>query len=155
MRTIERKNKLGEVFTPLQLVNEMLDKLPQEEITNPDKIIGDISGCGNGNFLVEILNRRLKAGIKHIDAIKTIFGVDIMEDNIQECKERLTQGSKDENIWKILNHNIICADALDERHPGWTKVGYMWAYHIGWEIDNNGRLIHHEKRPYVEKFFQI
>ena len=35
MRSIERKKQLGEVFTPLELVNEMLDKLPQEELLNP------------------------------------------------------------------------------------------------------------------------
>ena len=126
MRTIERKNKFGEVFTPEKLVNEMLDKLPQEEIINPDKTVGDISGCGNGNFLIEVLNRRLKAGVKHIDAIKTIYGVDIMEDNIQECKERLAMGSKDKKVWEILDNNIICADALDKNHKGWDKVGYMW-----------------------------
>lgn len=126
MRTIERKNKFGEVFTPPQLVNEILDKLPQEEIINPDKTVGDISGCGNGNFLIEVLNRRLKAGVKHIDAIKTIYGVDIMADNIQECKERLAMGSKSKKVWKILDRNIICADALDPLHEGWEKVGYMW-----------------------------
>ncbi len=126
MRTIERKNKFGEVFTPPQLVNEMLDKLPQEELTNPDKIIGDIAGCGNGNFLVEVLNRRIKSGVKHIDAIKTIYGVDIMEDNIRECKERLSMGSKSKKVWEILDRNIICADALDPLHKGWSKVGYMW-----------------------------
>jgi len=127
MRTIARKNKLGEVFTPLDLVKEMLDKLPQEEITNPDKIIGDISGCGNGNFLIEVLNRRIKAGVSYLAAIATIYGVDIMEDNIQECKERLAMESEDPEIWEILNNNIICADALDKNHKGWTKVGYMWS----------------------------
>lgn len=126
MTIIERKNKFGEVFTPKKLVNEMLDKLPQKEIINPDKTIGDISGCGNGNFLVEILNRRLKAGIKHIDAIRTIYGIDIQEDNIQKCKERLSLNSKDIKIWDILNNNIICADTLDPNHSGWNKVGYMW-----------------------------
>jgi len=131
MRTIERKNKFGEVFTPPQLVNEMLDKIPQEELINPDKVIGDISGCGNGNFLVEVLNRRLKAGVKHIDAIKTIYGVDIMEDNIQECKERLAMGSKSKKVWEILDNNIICADALDPNHKGWEKVGYMWSEDYG------------------------
>ena len=127
MRTIERKNKLGEVFTPPQLVNEMLDKLPQEEITNPDKIVGDIAGCGNGAFLIEILNRRLKAGVSRKVALKTIYGVDIMEDNIAECKQALAGDDfMDPEIQEILDNNIICADALDPNHKGWDKVGYMW-----------------------------
>ena len=88
--------------------------------------MGDVTGCGNGNFLIEILNRRLKAGVNHLTAIKTIYGVDIMEDNIQECKERLAMGSKSKKVWEILNNNIICADALNPKHKGWYKVGYMW-----------------------------
>jgi hypothetical protein len=38
----------------------------------------------------------------------------------------LSLGSKDAEIWKILNHNIICANTLDPNHKGWEKVGYMW-----------------------------
>lgn len=126
MRTNERVKELGEVFTSPELINEMLDKLPQEELLNPEKSVGDITGCGNGNFLVVILERRMSAGISHLDALKTIYGVDIMKDNILECKRRLSLGSEDLEIWKILDHNIICADALDPKHEGWNKVGYMW-----------------------------
>lgn len=127
MRNKERIKEFGEVFTPLELVNEILDKIPQEELLNPEKTVGDITGCGNGNFLVEVLRRRMEAGISHKDALKTIYGVDIMQDNIDECKQRLSLGSKDKEIWDILNHNIICADALKKNHPGWKEVGYMWA----------------------------
>jgi len=63
-----------------------LDKLPREELLNPLKTVADVAGCGNGNFLIEVLNRRIKAGIPHKDALRTVYGVDIMEDNIQECK---------------------------------------------------------------------
>ena len=127
MKTKERIKEFGEVFTPPELVNEMLDKLPYSELCDPTKTIGDISGCGNGNFLIVVLERRIKTGIPHEDALKTIYGVDIMEDNVQECKERLSLGSKDKEIWNILNHNIICADALKKNHKGWKEVGYMWA----------------------------
>ena len=126
MRSIERKKQLGEVFTPSELVNEMLDKLPQQELCNPIKVIGDIAGCGNGNFLIAILERRMKVGVSHLDALKTIYGVDIMQDNVIECKRRLSLGSEDLEIWKILDNNIICADALNPDHDGWNKVGYMW-----------------------------
>jgi type I restriction-modification system DNA methylase subunit len=116
----------GEVFTPPRLVNEVLDKLPQDILLNPEKVIGDIAGCGNGNFLVEVLNRRMNAGISHLDALKTIYGIEIHQPNVDECKRRLSLGSTDREIWKILNHNIVCADALDDKHPGWNVVGYMW-----------------------------
>ena len=124
--TEEAIDNRGEVFTPLPLVNEMLDKLPQDVLINPEKVVGDIAGCGNGNFLIEVLNRRMKNGISHIDALKTIYGVDIDETNVKECRERLSLGSKSKKIWEILNRNIILADALDRTHSGWSEVGYMW-----------------------------
>jgi len=124
--TPEKIKQNGEVFTPEPLVNQMLDKLPQGELLDPLKIIGDISGCGNGNFLFNILERRIAAGISHKNALQTLYGVDIDETNVFECKQRLALGSRDTNIWKILDRNIICADALNKSHPGWRKVGYMW-----------------------------
>jgi hypothetical protein len=133
MRTKERVKSLGEVFTPPSLVNEMLDKIPQTELLNPVKTIGDVAGCGNGNFLVEILNRRIAAGVSHLDALKTIFGVDIMADNVAECKQRLSLGSKNKDVWTVLNHNVICADALDSTHKGWEDVGYMWSRFKEWQ----------------------
>ena len=35
-------------------------------------------------------------------------------------------GWKDAEIWKVLNNNIVCANALDPNHNGWNDVGYMW-----------------------------
>lgn len=137
MRSIERKKSFGEVFTPPELVSEMLDKLPQNELLDPTKTVGDITGCGNGNFLIEVLDRRLKAGVTHKDALKTIYGIDIMEDNIAECKDRLSLNSTEPEIWEILNHNIICADALDPNHPGWDKIGYMWEPGTGFGQPDN------------------
>jgi len=124
--TEEAIDNRGEVFTPSSLVNEMLDKLPQEVLLNPEKVVGDIAGCGNGNFLIEVLTRRMKNGISHKDALKTIYGVDIDETNVRECRERLSLGKKNKEIWSILNRNIILADALNPNHKGWKEVGYMW-----------------------------
>ena len=124
--TQEAIKERGEVFTPLPLVDEMLDKIPQEVLVDPTKTVGDISGCGNGNFLIRVLERRMAAGVSHVDALKTIYGVDIDETNVFECKKRLSLGKRNKEIWEILDHNIICADALNQNHPGWRKVGYMW-----------------------------
>lgn len=116
---------LGEVFTPEFLVEEMLYKLPQEFFTSADKTMIDNS-CGNGNFLVKILQWRMKNGISHFDAIKTIYGIELDPNNAKECKERLSLDSKDPEIWNLLNHNIVCANSLDPTHIGWNEVGYMW-----------------------------
>jgi len=123
--TIEAKKQRGEVFTPEALVEEMLAKLPDIFFTSAEKTILDNS-CGNGNFLVKTLEWRLKHGVPFLDAISTIYGIELDEKNANECRERLSRGSKDTATWVILNHNIICADALDDLHPGWDVVGYMW-----------------------------
>lgn len=115
----------GEVFTPEFLVSEMLNKLPQEFFTSAEKTMLDNS-CGNGNFLVKILEWRMKNDISQLDALKTIYGIELDPKNTIECRERLSLGSKDPEIWEVLNHNIICANALDPNHEGWNNVGYMW-----------------------------
>jgi hypothetical protein len=123
--TEEAKKERGEVFTPETLCEEMLGKLPDVFFTSAEKTILDNS-CGNGNFLVKSLEWRLKHGVPFLDAISTLYGVELDEKNATECRQRLSRGSKDKATWDILNRNIICADALDELHPGWDEVGYMW-----------------------------
>ena len=80
-------------------------------------------GCGNGNFLVEILIRKLNKGHNPLTALSTIFGVDIMVDSIQECKERLLNVLKERNIEitkkmiDVIQNNIICL-SLDKYPRG-------------------------------------
>lgn len=123
--TQEAVKQRGEVFTPEFLVEEMLSKLPTDYFASADKTMLDNS-CGNGNFLVKILEWRMKNGISHLDAIKTIYGIELDPNNAKECKERLSLNSNDPEIYKVLNHNIVCANALDPNHSGWNEVGYMW-----------------------------
>lgn len=115
----------GEVFTPESLVIEMLSKLPDIFFTSADKTMLDNS-CGNGNFLVKILELRMKNGITQLHALKTIYGIELDPVNANECRARLSLGSKDKEIWTVLQHNIVCANALDANHNGWNDVGYMW-----------------------------
>jgi type I restriction-modification system DNA methylase subunit len=123
--TAEAIKQRGEVFTPTPLVNEMLDKLPKDVFHDPEKTFLDNS-CGNGQFLAAVLERKIASGIEHHQALKTIYGVDIDQKNITECKQRLSMGNDNPAIWEILNHNIICADALNTEHIGWSEIGYMW-----------------------------
>lgn len=115
----------GEIFTPEFLVEEMLKKLPDNYFTSAEKTVIDNS-CGNGNFLVKILEWRMKNGISHLDAIKTIYGIELDADNAKECRERMALGSQDTEVWGVLNRNIVCASAIDPTHEGWKDVGYMW-----------------------------
>ena len=86
-RSKDRIKQTAEVFTPPELVNEMLDKLP-EETWMESKTFCD-PACGNGNMLVEVLKRKLKKGHNPLNAVKSVYGTDIMKDNIDECRIRL------------------------------------------------------------------
>ena len=127
--TQEAIKQRGEIFTPTWLVDNMLDKIPSELFTDPTKTVLDNS-CGNGQFLYNILIRRLKNNISHMDALLTIYGVELDSKNAQDCRERLLMGSTDPDLMDIVNNNIICADTLDPHHQGWQTVGYMWKNNI-------------------------
>ena len=99
----------GEVFTPTELVRDILDKLSKEIFQNSKKTILDPS-CGDGQFLGEVLIRKVENGIDFEQALSTIYGVDLMQDNVDLCRERLLCGQ--EHLRPIVERNIVCADAL-------------------------------------------
>ena len=104
-----RIRQSGEIFTPTPLVQEMLDQLPINVFVDPSKTFLDPS-CGDGQFLSEVLIRKLENGIPFEQALSTIYGVDIMPDNVQLCRDRLLCGRED--LRHIVEKNIVCADAL-------------------------------------------
>lgn len=110
-----RVKKTAEVFTPQHLVIEMLDKLESENpelFTDPTKTFIDNS-CGDGEFLGEIVIRKMeRSGCSLEQALKTTYGVDLMEDNIEECKKRLLGPNPTHELRKIVDKNIVCHDGL-------------------------------------------
>ena len=110
-----RIKKTAEVFTPQHLVTEMLDKLESENpelFTDPNKTFIDNS-CGDGEFLGEIVIKKIeRSGCSLEQALSTTYGVDLMEDNVEECKKRLSGPNPTDQILNILNKNIVCADGL-------------------------------------------
>jgi hypothetical protein len=112
-----RIRSTGEVFTPTELVQEMLNSLPNTIFTDPKKTFLDPS-CGDGQFLGEVVIRKveelLKLGIEpHFGleiALETTYGVELMPDNVFQCRERLLCGRTD--LKHIVEKNIVCTDAL-------------------------------------------
>lgn len=111
-RDLARIKARGEVFTPKQLVDRLLGEMNPSLFSDPCKTFVDPT-CGDGEFLAGILFRKLNNGICFKQALNTLYGVDIMADNIEECRRRLACGHCDEDVWKILKNNIRCADALN------------------------------------------
>ncbi len=105
----EKREANGEVFTPTELVQQILDQFPPSEFQDPTKTWIDHS-CGNGQFLSEVLIRKLENGHDFDQALSTIYGVEVCEDNVQECRERLLCGRED--LRHIVETNIVCHDAL-------------------------------------------
>lgn len=108
-RDRSRVKATGEIFTPTSLVQEILDQMPVEQFTDPDKTFLDPS-CGDGQFLGEVLIRKMEHGATFEQALSTVYGVDLMQDNVDECRKRLLCGRSD--LQHIVERNIICADAL-------------------------------------------
>jgi type I restriction-modification system DNA methylase subunit len=99
----------GEVFTPTELVREMLEQIPIDQWQDPTKTFLDNS-CGDGQFLGEVVIRKMEHGSTFEQALSTIYGVDLMQDNVDLCRERLLCGRTD--LAHIVNRNIVCHDAL-------------------------------------------
>lgn len=105
-KRIIRKKQTAEIFTPPKLVNEMIDKLVEygkESVTDEDKTFLD-PACGNGNILVEVLKRKLSLGHNPSIALSTLYGCDIMSDNIRECRLRLLAILRDANVEITREH---------------------------------------------------
>lgn len=110
-----RIKETAEVFTPTPLVQKMLDKLEEENpklFLNPEKTFLDNS-CGDGQFISEVVIRKMeRSGCTLYKALSTTYGVELMEDNVKLCKERLAGPTPTKKILEILDKNIVCYDAL-------------------------------------------
>lgn len=125
IKSKERVNKFAEVFTDEREVKAMCDLIPSEVWEDIDSRFLE-PACGNGNFLVEIFERKLShcdTAEQGLNALRSIYGIDIQQDNIEESKQRLfdmfvKQFPKAPAITaivaaQILENNIICGDSLE------------------------------------------
>ena len=137
VKSRERVQDVGEVFTNEREVNAMLDMVKSETGRIDSRFLEP--ACGNGNFLAEVLRRKLavvasryrKSPTEYMRyafvAVSSVYGVDIMADNVAECRERLYGIVEDEakrairgavdaafldSIRFLLSKNILCGDAL-------------------------------------------
>lgn len=104
-----RVKATGEIFTPTPLVQSILDDIPLHFFTDTEKTFID-SACGDGQFLSEVLIRKMENGSTFEQALATIYGVDLMQDNVNLCRERLLCGRED--LRHVVERNIVCHDGL-------------------------------------------
>jgi hypothetical protein len=170
VKSKQRVTDHGEVFTAQREVNAMLDLVQQETERIDSRFLEP--ACGDGNFLMEVLRRKLaivdnrygKSQLEYerytIIAISSIYGVDILEDNTNECRNRLfnifndkysslfKDKCKDEcrrSVKFLLERNILWGDALDFTNPE-TKKPIVFSE---WSAVNGSML---KRRDYVFRF---
>ena len=121
-----RITKNGEVFTPSVLVKQLLDKIPEEKWKDPKATFLEPC-CGNGQIVIGMLERRISSGISPIDALRTLFGVELMQDNIDLCKDRIRDVLRANKVKitpeinKIIDHNFVCSDFFKWDFENWCS----------------------------------
>ena len=116
-RSKERIKKNGEVFTPFSVIDQMISKIPEEQWKEPKARFLDPC-AGSGNILIRMLEKRLASGISTEDAVKTLYGVELMQDNRDLCVKRILEIVGPEYA-KIVNRNIVCADFFKWDFENW------------------------------------
>jgi hypothetical protein len=132
IKSRQRVAQHGEVFTNPREVNAMLDLVRDESFRLDSRFLEP--ACGDGNFLIEILRRKLSLlkdiksptewEFKSLIAVGSCYGIELLEDNAEACRERLftevreqmgkkncTPGYED-SLRYMLQKNIVFGDAL-------------------------------------------
>ena len=110
-----RVKQTAEVFTPTHIVQKIIDSVEEKKPTlfsDPEETFLDNS-CGDGQFLSEVVIRKMeRSGCSLIQALRTTYGVEFMEDNVIECRSRLAGPNPTPEILEIVRCNIVHHNAL-------------------------------------------
>jgi hypothetical protein len=153
MNLVKSKQRVadhGEVFTPAWMVEAMLDLVKDETERIDSRFLEP--ACGSGNFIVQILRRKLAAvdlkyGTSDFErrhyallALMCIYGIELLADNIAECRgnvldvfaEYLTLDEADD-LYRaavyVLSQNLVHGDALTMRDQDGLAITFAeWGY---------------------------
>ena len=144
----------GEVYTAKREVNAMLDLVKEETERIDSRFLEP--ACGTGNFLVEILSRKMEVVRRRFahnrfeydlfsaQAISSIYGIELLPDNVENCRERLfrqyldtyrqhlsadASSEQQRCIRFLLTKNILCGDALTMLQADGTPITFCeWTF---------------------------
>lgn len=150
MRSKQRVADHGEVFTPAWMVEAMLDLVKEETERIDSRFLEP--ACGSGNFLVQVLKRKLAAvevkfGRSAFEkrhyallGLMCIYGIELLDDNIAECRQNLLEIlaqylglTGDDDLFRaaafVLSQNLIHGDALTMRTTDGEPIVFAeWGY---------------------------
>ena len=113
-RSDERINETQEVFTPMELVEQMIDDIPLDTLRDSTSTFLDNS-AGSGNFIVGLKNRLCLYHSKDYVLNHMLYAVELMPDNHKEMCERLGVD---------INHShYVCHDALTYDYSFGNSIG--------------------------------
>lgn len=129
----DRHHITQEDFTPPEVIDMLFKDIPQDLYTDFSKTFCDPC-AGIGNILVYVLNKRLeycKSEDDILNALSTLYGVELMEDNLEELHYTLlnailinSEYNSDifiSKMWEILKRNFVCSDAMEWNFEKWEK----------------------------------
>lgn len=152
-RLVKSKKRVadhGEVFTPLWMVEEMLDLVKSESERIDSRFLEP--ACGSGNFLKAVLVRKLHTvdarykkshfELRHhaLQTLMSIYGIELLGDNVKHCRKNLLDLASSfhdlgsDSVWKeaaknVLKANVIHGDALTLRQENGAPIEFPeWSY---------------------------
>jgi hypothetical protein len=149
-RSKQRIADHGEVFTPAWMVEAMLDLVKDETQRIDSRVLE--SACGSGNFLVQVLRRKIAAvELRYANseferrqysllAVMCIYGIELLADNIEECRANLLEVLSDylnladsDELYRgasyVISQNIVHGDALTMRTSDGGPLTFAeWGY---------------------------
>ena len=126
----------NEFFTPYSIVKRMCDKIPESDWSDPDKTFLEPS-FGNGQFIIYILYNRIMHGVHWKRALETIYGLELMNDNVLETYLRIYNLLDELDTWgiikdyeyhdvewvmEIMKKNLICHDFFTWNFEEWREM---------------------------------
>nr|ALT06029.1 hypothetical protein ICESsuNC28_00007 [Streptococcus suis] len=144
IKSKQRVQKHGEVFTPAWMVQKMLDTPGVKEACESAYKTFLEPSAGDGNFLQAILERKLEAVVRQYDkrnwktksliALSSIYGIEFLEDNLEVARSRMflyyldwyeksfsVKLSSKSDIYKsahyLIHKNIVRGNTLTQQHP--------------------------------------
>jgi hypothetical protein len=107
----------------------MCNKISDEDWSDPNKTF--LEPCfGNGQFVCYILWNRLQHGVHWWWALRNLYGVELMQDNVEETKQRVIklldalEIDYDEDLaMDVMDYNLVCSDFFEWDFENWCKKG--------------------------------
>ena len=128
IRKERRKSKevnSQEFFTPYSIVKRMCDKISESDWSDPNKTFLEPT-AGNGQFLIYIIYNRILHGVSWKRTLETTFGVELMQDNVDECKDRVINllnaldiAFSEKTAKEIMDRNFVCHDFFTWNFEEW------------------------------------